>query len=355
MAELTGRRIVVAGAGAVGSTAGLALQRAGAEVLLADPAPFGLNASGVAAGMLAPAMEAALDPLSHGHFGLLRRGRDAWLQLAPGVGAEVHRCGALWFGDEAVRPRVAERLARMGAGWREASKHEAETMAPGLRAPTAAFHTDEDWRLDPRPALQALARAFEAAGGRRAAAAVTGFADGAARLSGGTAVKADAVVLATGGAAPGFADAPLELARLTPIKGQIARFEGAEPRTGPVVRHAGGYIVPGEGGPFAGATMEEGRADATVDLAMVEALADSAAAFFPRLARIEFTAAAGVRYGLADGLPLVGASATPGVFLAVGARRNGWLLAPLMAEALVAAITGDEGGAFAPRRFVSSA
>jgi glycine oxidase len=73
------------------------------------------------------------------------------------------------------------------------------------------------------------------------------------------------------------------------------------------------------------------------------------------LAGAEFTAAAGVRYGLPDALPLVGASSTPGVFLALGARRNGWLLAPLIAEALLEAISGDEAGAFAPRRFVSSA
>src|SRR5688572_25048788 len=126
MAELTGMRIVVAGAGAVGSTVALALQRAGAEVLLADPSPPGLNASGVAAGMLAPAMESALDPLSHGHFGHLLKGRDAWFELAPSIGAKVHRSGALWFGDETVRPRIEERLTRAGARWRAVEAGEAE-------------------------------------------------------------------------------------------------------------------------------------------------------------------------------------------------------------------------------------
>ena len=353
MAQLTGMRIVVAGAGAVGSTAALALQRTGARVLLADPAPPGLNASGVAAGMLAPAMEAALDPLSHGYFGLLRRGRDAWRELAPSIGAEIHECGALWFGEETVRPRVEARLTHAGAKWRAIAGAEAEAMSPGLRAPSAGLFTEEDWRLDPKPVLAALARAFEAAGGRRVAAAVSGFEGGAARLSDGSATPADAVVLATGGAATGFADAPLESARLVPIKGQIARFEGFGPKSGPVVRHAGGYVVPGEGGPFAGATMEEGRSDAAVDLDVVEALAETASAFFPGLAGAEFAAAAGVRYGLPDALPMVGASSTPGVFLALGARRNGWLLAPLIADGVVAAISGDESPAFRPGRFVS--
>lgn len=355
MAELAGMRIVVAGAGAVGSTTALALARTGAEVLLADASPLGLNASGVAAGMLAPAMETALDPLSHGHFSLLTRGRDAWPALAQSIGAEIHRCGALWLGDEARRPRVAARLAEAGARWREVSAQEARTITPGLRASAQGLFTDEDWRLDPKPMLQALAQAFEAGGGRRASATLASFSIGNARLADGVEVPADAVVLATGGAAAGFRDLPVETSRLKPIKGQIAHFDDAEPRAGPIVRHAGGYVVPASGGPFAGATMEEGRADPQVDMPTVEALALSAAAFFPQLAGAPFTAAAGVRYGLPDALPMVGASSTPGVFLALGARRNGWLLAPLMAEAVVRAISGDEDMAFAPRRVVSSA
>jgi glycine oxidase len=41
-------------------------------------------------------------------------------------------------------------------------------------------------------------------------------------------------------------------------------------------------------------------------------------------------------------LPLVGASHTPGVVLAVGARRNGWLLAPLIAAAVARCAAGAD-------------
>jgi glycine oxidase len=51
--------------------------------------------------------------------------------------------------------------------------------------------------------------------------------------------------------------------------------------------------------------------------------------------------AVGVRAATPDGLPLVGRSSTPGVWIAAGARRNGWLLAPLIAKVLTAALTDD--------------
>ena len=57
-----GLRVLVAGAGAFGTAIALELARGGAEVVLADPAGVGDNASGAAAGMLAPAFEALLDP-----------------------------------------------------------------------------------------------------------------------------------------------------------------------------------------------------------------------------------------------------------------------------------------------------
>jgi glycine oxidase len=46
----------------------------------------------------------------------------------------------------------------------------------------------------------------------------------------------------------------------------------------------------------------------------------------------------------------VGGSQAPGVVLAVGARRNGWLLAPLVAQMAAACVLGGDLGPYA-RRF----
>jgi len=103
MNDVRGLRVVVAGAGAIGSVTALVLARRGARVLLADPAVRGDNASGVAAGMLAPACEALLDPASAGHFSLLKDARDAWDRVLPDLAQMLDRSGAIL---QTADPRV---------------------------------------------------------------------------------------------------------------------------------------------------------------------------------------------------------------------------------------------------------
>ena len=355
MARLSGRRIVVAGAGAIGSAVALRLRDEGAQVLLADPAPMGANASGVAAGMLAPAFEAALDPLAVGHFQLLRAARDLWPGLADRVGGALDRSGALWVGEEASNADMLEHLIRAGAQAEVMDAATARRLSPALQAPAGGVFTAEDWRLDPGAMLALLRRAFEAAGGVVRIAAVTAWGEKGAVLSDGQTARADRLVLATGLAAEGLASPPAELARMQPIKGQIVSLEAAAPRAGPVVRGEGVYVVPHASGPLAGATMEAGVRDIEVDPAVIGALISAAARLFPALAGAAATGRAGVRASMPDGLPLAGLSRTPGVWLAVGARRNGWLLAPLIAEVLADRMAGGDGGAWAaafdPSRF----
>ena len=145
-----------------------------------------------------------------------------------------------------------------------------------------------------------------------------------------------------------------ELSRLTPIKGQIARLHGG-PSAGPVIRWEGGYLVPHPDGALVGATMEPGVSDLIVDPMVLAGLRDQAAQYAPTVAGLAFTGHAGVRMDSPDGLPLAGPSVTPDVFLAAGARRNGWLLAPLVGGIIAAYVTGSDPGPWAsalhPGRF----
>lgn len=344
-----GQRVLVAGAGAFGTATALELARGGAEVVLADPAGIGDNASGAAAGMLAPAFEALLDPTSAGHFGFLAAARDLWPDLLAGIGPQavgLTRGGARWVVLADDPPGLAETrqagLAALGAGVED--------------APGGGFFTPEDWRLAPSLALPALQAAARGAGARTAQASVTAFEPGRAVLSTGEAVQADALVVATG--AEPAALAP-ELAVLSPIKGHILRFAPGGPLAGEAtLRCRLGYATGGADGLCVGATMEAGLADRALDPEKVEALRRLAAALSPPLAAAPFAALAGVRATTPDGLPLVGPSERRDVFLAAGARRNGWLLAPLVARMTAAYLAGRDPGPEAARldarRFASA-
>jgi glycine oxidase len=313
--------VVVAGAGVTGLSVALALARRGARVTVCDPAPLGDNASGVAAGMLAPAFEAALDPLSSGHFALLKAARDLWPGFAP---VEISRDGAVFVGDAQTVESVAASLDRIGAARRAASAE-----IDGLGGVSSGVFTEEDWRLEPLPGLRVLRAEAEAAGVDFSEQRVEAPLD-------------RPLVLATG-AAPGFTP---EQGCLTPIKGQILRLEGG-PARGPVFRGEGAYVCPSRDGAVVGATMEAGAADRVVDEGRVKALRDAGEVVLPALAGVTGRARAAVRAGTPDGLPLVGWSVTPNVFLAVGMRRNGWLLAPLVARITAAYLAGEDPGPFA--------
>lgn len=327
MTDLSGARVLVAGGGVFGLATGLALARAGATVILADPGPLGANASGVAAGMLAPAFEAALDPLSADHYPLLKAARDRWPAFIADLPDVVLDCsGASFDGGPAEVEAVRARMIAQGAGVRR--------RGPGLFTP-------EDWRLEPTTALAAMQARLIALGGRVVAAT-------AEALIGET----DVAVLACGFASRHLAP---ELAGLEPIKGQILRFETGRLAAGPVRRGAAGYVAPSGFGALAGASMERGVDDVRPDSGTAARLLAMALELAPELLGVAFNAAAGVRATTADALPLVGPSARAGVYLAAGARRNGWLLAPLVAEILVQQIGGGEPHPFAaalcPRRF----
>jgi glycine oxidase len=332
----------VAGAGALGLSCALALADAGFAVSVHDPGPPFAGASGVAAGMLAPVFEAVLDEEARPHFDVLTAARDLWPALAARAGVALDRSGALAVGRAEWLQAVALRMRGLGLPAAELSRAAARDLAPGLAPGLAGgLMTGEDWRLDARGALAALRRAAAAAGVVFHAAPL--------RERG----AADLLVLATG-AARGLEELAPETAGLSPIKGHILRL-GVTDALGAVLRGEGVYVAPGAGGLVVGATMEAGVADPTPQAAQAAPLLARGAGLLPALANAPWRLQAGVRAATPDGLPLAGFGATPGVLLATGARRNGWLLAPLVAGVVAALATGRDPGRYAarldPRRY----
>ena len=330
-------QVTIAGAGVLGLTCALALADAGCQVSVCDPAPPGQNASGVAAGMLAPAFEAVLDESARPHFDLLLYARDLWPLLAQRAGVILERTGSMAVGSDAWLGELAGRFTALGLHPTELPAAAVGDLAPELTDRFEhAFLVREDWRLEPLVALRALRHSAEAAGVTFGQSAVS------------TPEAGEFLVVATG-ASRSLTGLVPELAGLSPIKGHILRFKVPWANPGVTVRAENAYAVPGEGLIRVGSTMEPGRADDTVDPAKTERLYTAAARLFPGLAEAQFEAFTGIRAATLDGLPLAGPSTAPGVFLAVGARRNGWLLAPLVAQAIAARITGKDLDRFALR------
>jgi glycine oxidase len=117
------------------------------------------------------------------------------------------------------------------------------------------------------------------------------------------------------------------------------------------------YAVPrDDGGLVIGATQAELGFDTEVTVGGVRDLLRDAERILPGIAEYALVeSAAGLRPGSPDNLPLVGALGPDGLFVATGHHRNGMLLAPVTAEAVLALLRGDPVpdamGAADPARF----
>jgi len=131
--------VIVIGAGVLGLCSAAELAARGHAVTVIDPG--GPNASAVAAGMIAPAMESLLEETTPERAALLRRARDRWPAFAETHGLKLRREGAEWRGEDAEA--ALDRMRALG--------FEAQAIDGSVR-------TSEDWRVDVGPGLTALAR-----------------------------------------------------------------------------------------------------------------------------------------------------------------------------------------------------
>jgi glycine oxidase len=145
-----------------------------------------------------------------------------------------------------------------------------------------------------------------------------------------------------------------------PVKGEILRLRvrpGALPPPRRTVRglveSRSVYLVPRDNGELVvGATQYEAGFDTEVTVRGVRDLLTDADRILPGLSEFAFVeSAAGLRAGSRDNLPLIG-WLEPGVMVATGHHRNGFLLAPSTAAAVLELLDGKPPPAIAdPARF----
>jgi len=109
-----------------------------------------------------------------------------------------------------------------------------------------------------------------------------------------------------------------------------------------LVRTPDVYLIPrSDGRMLIGATAEEAGFDKQTVPETIQQLRQAALDLVPRLAKARTLEAwAGLRPGTPDGLPILGATPTPGYFLATGHFRDGILLAPITAKVMAQCMTG---------------
>ena len=125
------------------------------------------------------------------------------------------------------------------------------------------------------------------------------------------------------------------------------------------VRGADVYLVPrADGEVVVGATQEERGPDRTVTAGAVHDLLHDAMTVLPVTSELLLAeTCAGLRPGTPDNGPIVGRSGVDGLLLATGHYRNGILMSPVTADAIVASLTGQRPAAewepFGPERFLA--
>jgi glycine oxidase len=371
--------VVVVGGGVVGCCITYYLARAGASVTLIERARLASGASGVAAGMLAPQVEA---PFADAFFEVALAGRAEHAPLAEqlredvGLDVEYRRTGILRVARTEAERVDLQRMLRwqaargLAAEWVESDQlGEWEPLLKGVAARLLAgglWLADESQVRGPR-LVEALARAAIARGARiLEGTTVTGVCHGGDRVTGVRSTAGDfgaqTVVLAAGVWSPELVgDMPFALP-VVPVKGQILslRALGRTPRQ--VLWCGEAYLVPRPDGEIVlGATEEVGNYDMRPTVAGLNRLTEAALEVVPAVGGFSVEGFwAGLRPAAPDRFPIVGwARGVEGLFIATAHYRNGILLGPLtgrrVAEHLVTGGSLGELSPFSATRFERSA
>lgn len=354
MVHSTSHSLIIVGGGIVGLTIAVAAQGSGHKVTLIARDEMEATASGIAAGMIAPAMEAMNDPDPAFSYLRFKQAQAAWLDLRhlwpqslkflwPDV-MEGHSY-FVWpaeGGDEGP-----EGLRRTGAVLSDLSPDLYHGL--GLDADTRAVRVSGDGNVSGLHLLHAFEAHLRDLGGVRVRGKVDQVEAGRVQVDPIGWIAADEVVIAAG---YDSRDLLAGANVLTPIKGHLLDLPSVRPPV--VLRGASGYLATRDDGARFGATMQAGHDDLDIEPDVVADLKARAKAMFADLPLEDAIPRTGIRASTPDGWPLIGRDPASDVLVATGMRRNGYIFAPYAAKIILALIEGRESpdeGIYRPDRF----
>lgn len=375
--QMVETQTAVVGAGIIGMATALELARTGRVVHVVERAPSpGAEASGAAAGMLAPQHEAdGPSPFLE----LCLEARDLWLEVArdllstTGIDPGHHTDGLLHLALDASEWAALQRRSTWQSGVglpvEELLPAEIRRRFPAVtqEIPGALFYHGDHY-IHTTHSLEAYYAACRAADvhfifGREVTALRTEPDSGAVRVAAvqtdGLEIAAETTLLAAGAWTGQITESIGYRLPVEPVRGQAVLTTMNDDPPEYILSCTDGYIVPREGGEiFIGATSERVGFDRSTTEEGVQSVWKAAQRILPSLKECRPSQSwAGLRPGSPDDLPIIGPA--PGVrdlWLATGHYRNGLLLGPLTGLLLCRWMTTGEPGRdmtpFLPDRFI---
>jgi glycine oxidase len=348
--------VIIVGGGIIGLSLAITLRKRGATVLVVERGEPGREASHAAGGMLVDFQletPAALQPLATASARMYPEFAHE-LEVESGMKVDLRDQGTILFPAAEFVRKIEEKKS---ANVAPASLVELE---PALAVNgTSSFYLKER-SVDPRALTAAALKTAKNRGvdfSSGDAVTAVNLSDG--RASGVTTTKTSFLsekVVNCAGAWSGQLGPQKFPTR--PVKGQMLCLIMPKPELiRHVIRTPDAYLIPrSDGRLLIGATVEDVGFDKRTDATTMQRFHHAAIALVPKLADAKILEDwAGLRPGTPDALPILGATSTPGYYIATGHFRDGILLAPITAS-VMADVIGQQPGmhnlaAFSPQRF----
>jgi glycine oxidase len=348
--------VIVVGGGIIGLSLSIALHKRGVRVLVVERGEPGREASHAAAGMLADCMvetPATLQPLATASARMYPEFVHE-LQDESGSKVDLRAAGTLLF---ASPEHVSQHSEFRAENPLTAPLAELEPALANMKIPAIYL---KERSVDPRALIRAALKAARHRGvdissGTTATDLLISGGHAAGGNTDKTHYSASCVVNCAGAWAGNFSTHRFPT---RPVKGQMLAVACTRHNVlRHVIRTPEVYLVPrSDGRILIGSTLEEAGYDKRTDADTIHRLHQAAIGMVPALKEARVLEAwAGLRPGTPDDLPILGATSTPGYFVATGHFRDGILLTPITAHVMAQVITGVQPdhdiATFSPLRF----
>jgi len=344
---------IIIGAGIIGLTLAIELHKRGAKVLVVERGEPGREASSAAGGMLVDSpleTHTVLQPLATASARMYPEFAYE-LEVESGAKVDLRDQGAIvfptepWYESAGLESLLPSRLSEMEPALANASRpafclKERSVDPRGVTA--AAIKTAKKRGID-----------FSSGDSVTAVNVTDGRATGITTIK--TTFHAPKVVNCAGAWSGQIGPHAFPT---RPVKGQmLCLVSPSRELLKHVIRAPEAYLIPrSDGRIIVGTTVEEAGFDKRTDVSTIQRLHRAAVALVPELRNAKILEDwAGLRPGTPDALPILGATSTPGYYVATGHFRDGILLAPITAKVMAGVIDGIEPEydvtPFSPARF----